>query len=136
LEPLASLFEEFLDPLIVDVGVPSWGESGLPVGGVVRLELHENLRGTGGDGQGRDEFRLPFQAEQTHAISLPEFPELSGTEPFEAEFHSPTLGFGQQAFGVRERSERLDQRVAIRIPRGVEPVGLGQVVQDFVGQRR
>jgi len=67
------------------------------------------LGGTGGGREGRDEFGLPFQPEETHPIPFPEFPELAGSEPLEAEFHTPALRLGQEEFGVRERSKRLDQ---------------------------
>ena len=103
------MVEKFLDPLIIDVGVPAQGESGIPLCGILRFEFHEDLGGTGGGREGRDEFGLPFQPEETHPIPFPEFPELAGSEPLEAEFHTPALRLGQEEFGVRERSKRLDQ---------------------------
>src|SRR2546427_653173 len=94
LEPLAGLVEKFLDPLVIDVGVPAQGESGIPFCGVLRFEFHEDLGGTGGAREGRDEFGLPFQPEETHPISFPEFPELPGSKPFEVEFHSTAFRLG------------------------------------------
>jgi len=49
-------------------------------------------------------------------------------------FHSSAVRFRQEDLGVRARGERFDQRTAVRVPRRVEPMGCGEVVQDLVGQ--
>ena len=65
-------------------------------------------------------------------MSLPEFAELAGSKPFEAVFHSTAVRFGEEDLGVRARSERFDQRIAVRVPSRIEPMGHGEVVQDLV----
>ena len=65
-------------------------------------------------------------------MSLPEFAELAGSKPFEAVFHSTAVRFGEEDLRVRARSERFDQRIAVRVPSRIEPMGHGEVVQDLV----
>jgi len=67
-------------------------------------------------------------------MSLPELAELAGSKPFEVIFHSSAVRFRQEDLGVRARGERFDQRIAVRVPRRIEPMGCGEVVQDLVWQ--
>ena len=135
LEPLASLLEELLDPLVVDVRVTSQHEAGVPIRGVLRFELQEDFGGTRSGGERGYQVRLPLESEQAHPMPLSQLPKLSRSKPFKVVFHSSALRLCQKRFHISERSKRFDQRSPIRIARRIEPVDLGQVMQDRVGQR-
>ncbi len=68
-------------------------------------------------------------------MSLPQFPELPGSKTLEVVLHSAAFGLREKESCARKRSERFDQRGAVRIPRRIEAMGFGQIVQDRVGQR-
>src|SRR3989475_12970415 len=83
LESLAGLLEQFLDPLVVDIGIASQHESRIPLRGVLGFEFHEDLGGAGGGGDGGDQVRFPLQSEEAHPMSLAELAELTGSKSFE-----------------------------------------------------
>src|SRR5256886_1725313 len=123
LESLAGLLEQILDPFIVDIRIASQHNSRIPLRGVLGFEFHQDFGGDGGRGDGGDQVRFPFQAQEAYPMSLPEFAELAGSKPFEAGFHSTAVRLRPEDLGLPARSERLDQPIAVRGPRRSAAMG-------------
>src|SRR3989442_1425534 len=77
---------------------------------------------------GPDEVRLPLGPMGGRPVALPQFPELPRPKPVELVRRPTPACFRHEALGPGERGERLNQGVAIRIPRRIDAMGLGKAL--------
>src|SRR2546422_10130268 len=134
LETLSGLLEELLHPIEVDIACPPQGEARIPLRRRLGLEFYEDFGRVRGAREGLDEIRLPLEPMEEHPVPLPQFPELPRPKPVELVRHPTPACLRHEALGPGERGERFDQRVAIRIPRRIDAVGLGKPLQHLVRQ--
>src|SRR5256712_7070258 len=134
LETLSGLLEELLHPIEIDIGFPPQGEARIPLRRRLGLEFHEDFGRVRGACEGLDEIRLALEPMEDHPVPFPQFPELPRPEPVELVRHPTPACLRHEVLGPGERGERFDQRVAIRIPRRIDAVGLGKALQHLVRQ--